>query len=188
MFLSPVREFHVKPIELPGLITKGDESAWALTSPDDRYRYALGRCWAPLQPVLDVFALNPSRARHDVPDTTMHKLVHFAKREGCGGILIRNLSAFSATDPKQLLRLSQGELWGEYNCELLQLAPNGAGAIHLAAWGNFPTQRLRRDLLRPMGLVKVRRLVALGFTKSGEPKHPCRLAHATPLVPWSTVK
>src|SRR5271170_2636809 len=30
-----------------GLVTKGDERAWAVTSPDDRYRYLLGRTWGP---------------------------------------------------------------------------------------------------------------------------------------------
>lgn len=28
-----------------GLVTVGTEQAWAVTSPDDTYRYVLGRMW-----------------------------------------------------------------------------------------------------------------------------------------------
>lgn len=176
----------MKPIELPGLVTKGDESAWALTSPDDCYRYALGRCWNADAPTLDVYMLNPSKARHDIADMTMNKVVHFAKASGHGGALIRNLAAFSATEPRELCQLHSDDLMGPHNIEVLNIvAPVG---IRLAAWGNFPSPHCRSHLVRAMGVVKTRgNLHVLGITQSGEPKHPCRLAHATRLVPWSSL-
>ncbi len=176
----------MKPIELPGLVTKGDESAWALTSADDAYRYALGRCGDPLAGTLDVYMLNPSKARHDIADMTMNKVVHFAKASGHGGALIRNLSAFSATDPRELGQLPSDILLDPLNLEVLALSvPLG---IRLAAWGNFPNAHVRSRLVRAMGVVKAHaNLHVLGLTQSGEPKHPCRLAHATPIVPWSSL-
>lgn len=174
----------MKPIELPGLVTQGDESAWALTSPDNVYRYALGRCWDPEAGTFDVYMLNPSRARHDIPDMTMTKVVHFAKENGHGGALIRNLSAFSATDPDDLRQMHRDKLLGPRNLEVLAI--NAPFGMRLAAWGNFPSPHARSLLLVAMGVVKARAgLHVLGLTKSGEPKHPCRLAHATPIVLWS---
>ncbi|HEV8462120.1 MAG TPA: hypothetical protein VGQ38_15580 [Gaiellaceae bacterium] len=33
-----------------GLVAQGDDFAWAVTSPDDRFRYVLGRAWNPHEP------------------------------------------------------------------------------------------------------------------------------------------
>lgn len=174
----------MKPLELPGLVTQGDESAWAMTSLDNVYRYALGRCWAPTLPVFDVTMINPSTARHDVPDPTMSKVVHFAKQEGCGSVLIRNLAAFSAVDPDGLRQMHADQLLGPHNLEVLGIeVPFG---VRLAAWGNFPSPHMRSRLIRPMGIVKKRSgLHVLGFNKSREPKHPLYLKNSTRVVLWA---
>lgn len=181
----------MKPIEIPGLVTQGTWASWAITSPDDSRRYVLARNWDPeptdpwdaVRPPLLVTMLNPSKARHDVDDMTITKLIHFGKQEGCGGILVRNLSAFSATSPDELGR-NLGALVDEQNLAVLKMSTFG---LKVAAWGNFPSQRVRAALVSAMSIVKCSApgvLHVFGLTKSGEPLHPCRLPHATRLRLW----
>jgi hypothetical protein len=181
----------MKPLELPGLVTKGDESAWALTSEDNVYRYALGRCWAPELPVFDITMINPSTARHDVPDPTMDKVVHYAKQEGCGGILIRNLAALSSSNKKDLLPITT-DIVGPRNLEVLALdlcADAYTLHIRVAAWGRFDTQRVRRRLLNPMSYVKARGYIhVFGLTKDGEPRHPLYLRNDTRVLLWAAAQ
>jgi hypothetical protein len=173
----------VTPIELPGLVTQGDECAWAVTSPNNVYRYALGRCWAPGLPVFDITMINPSTARHDLPDPTMSKVVHYAKQEGCGSILIRNLAALSSAN-KADLNWPEFDVVGPRNAEVLALKP--FYALRVAAWGNFPNERVRRRLLASVGQVKaLPALHVFGFnTKTSEPKHPLYLKNSTRIQPW----
>lgn len=176
----------MKPIEIDGLVTQGDESAWAMTSEDNAYRYALGRCWDASLPVFDVTMINPSTARHDVPDPTMAKVVHYAKQEGCGGLLIRNLAAFSSSDKRCLLPVER-DIVGPRNLEVLAIRPAWS-TLRVAAWGEFPTQRVRRRLLNPMAVIKADRLHVFGLNLSGEPKHPLYLKNATRVQLWSEVR
>lgn len=169
-------------IELPGLVTMGSLAAWDLRSEGNVYRYALGRCWNPDGGTLDVTAMNPSKARFDVNDPTLLKLVHFAKQEGCGSLLLRNLAAYSATDPRELGRIA--DPIGPRNAEVLDL-DIGLG-YRVAAWGNFTSERVRRRLLPSIGIVKIcPTLMVFGVNKSGEPKHVLYLKNATRLVEWS---
>lgn len=178
-------------IHLPGLVTLGTYEAWDLRSEDNVYRYAIGRAWDPepsepwdtVRPVFSVTAINPSKARHDVDDPTLDKLVHYAKQEGCGSLLLRNLAAYSSTDPDELGKVQ--DPIGPRNHEVLAFDP--LFAMRVAAWGNFPSKRVRQRLLSSVNLVKTvsRGLHVFGFNKTGEPKHPLYLKNATRVVPWS---
>ncbi len=176
-------------IHLPGLVTLGSWAAWDLRSEDNAYRYAIGRAWDPepdgpwvaVRPVFSVTAINPSKARFDVDDPTLLKLVHFAKQEGCGSLLLKNLAAYSATDPDELGKVE--DPIGPRNHEVLDLNPTFA--IRVAAWGNFPSKRVRERLKSSMGIVKVcPTLHVFGVNKTGEPKHPLYLKNATRVQPW----
>ena len=146
-------------IRLPGLVTMGTHAAWDLRSEDDVYRYAIGRAWDPeptepwdtVRPTFSVTAINPSKARFDINDPTLLKLVHYAKQEGCGSLLLRNLAAYSATDPDELS--SVADPVGPRNEEVLSIDP--LFAIRVAAWGNFPSKRVRERLKRSMSIVKM---------------------------------
>lgn len=177
-------------IHLPGLVTMGTHEAWDLRSEDNLYRYAIGRAWdsEPIEPwdvvrpTFSVTAINPSKARHDVNDPTLLKLVHYAKQEGCGRLLLRNLAAYSATDPEELT--SVADPVGPRNDEVLAFDP--LFAIRVAAWGNFPSKRVRERLKRSMGIVKIiTTLHVFGLNKTGEPKHPLYLKNETRVIPWS---
>lgn len=180
-------------LRLPGLVTLGNYYAWDLRSEDNVYRYAIGRAWDPeptdpwdtVRPTFSVTAINPSKARHDVPDPTLDKLVFYAKQEGCGSLLLRNLAAYSSTDPDELTRVHDPV--GPRNDEVLAIDP--LFALRVAAWGNFPSKRVRELLKRSMGIVKMcTTLHVFGLNKTGEPKHPLYLKNATRVVPWSSLQ
>lgn len=181
----------MKPLELPGLLTLGTREAWALTSEDDVYRYVLGRCWDPapvddwdpVRPIFCATLLNPSKARHDVDDPTVRKLIHFAKQEGCGALLLRNLAAFCATDPDELRR-NDIDIVGPMNAKVLSMS--SIFTLRVAAWGNFPGEKVRRRLVGSMGLAKRSPgLHVFGLNKSGEPVHPLYLPNATRAQQWA---
>jgi hypothetical protein len=109
------------------------------------------------------------------------KLVHFAKQEGCGGLLLRNVAAYSATDPRELGKVA--DPIGPRNEEVLMLDAFGP---RVAAWGNFVSERVRRRLLPSIGIVKIHPgLLVFGVNGTGEPKHPLYLKNATRLASWA---
>src|SRR4051812_17109287 len=91
------RDGHVDVVGPEPLSQRG-----ALLSDDGLYRYRLWRIWEELAPVMVWVMLNPSTADADVDDPSIRKCVGFAKANGCGGIIVVNLFAWRATDPKEL--------------------------------------------------------------------------------------
>jgi hypothetical protein len=193
----------VKPILADlGLRTLGDERAWAVTSPDDRYRYVLGRMWddyfferedwldhTPPRHLWAVCMLNPSKARHDVNDHTITKLTEFAKRHGAGGFVVVNLFAYSATDPKDMVRAAQGEnVRGEYNDQVLRWASSRPALLgrNIAAWGKIPPKlRTLATASRWAFQTSGDRVECWGLNADSSPRHPLMLAYETPLLRMS---
>lgn len=188
----------MKPIELAGCVTVGSRDSWATLSVCGRYRYALGRAWdepTDGRPVFSIVMLNPSTADHAVDDPTIRKCVHFAKQEGCGSLLVRNLFAWRATDPKEL----RGALdpVGPQNADVLGLDP--MFSIRVAAWGALGPKWLRDRAVVSIGLVKkttvmhVLKLTEHGHDRSShfasmttrQPRHPLYLPNVTRAVLWS---
>jgi hypothetical protein len=75
----------------------------AVLSDDLLYRYQLRRWWDDTKPFALFWGLNPSVADSAVDDPTIRRMVGFAKRENCGGIVVVNWFAWRATDPAELL-------------------------------------------------------------------------------------
>lgn len=184
----------MKPIDLAGLVTKGTAASWAVMSGDNCYRYVLGRSWDPEpdepweghRPIFSVVMLNPSTASHDVDDPTIRKLIHFGKQEGCGGLLVRNLFALRATDPRDLVRalVRAADPVGQYNLGVLGLPM--PFCMRVAAWGNIRGgRRLLRLAHASIGMVEhVASTFVFGLNKSGQPKHPLYLPNSTRVIPW----
>ena len=173
-----------------GLVTVGDERAWAVTSPDDRYRYMLGRMWddyfddRSLPRPLWIFGmLNPSKARIK-DDPTIRKCAGFAKRGGAGGFIVVNTMAYSETHPRKLVELyKQGvNVRGEHNAAAVQWALNtNIGRRFIAAWGRIPAKL--KNLAQPqMVQFLCSRPDCFGRNDDGSPKHPLMLGYDTPIV------
>lgn len=150
----------------------------AILSADGAYRYELVRVWNEELPRLAWVCLNPSTADGNADDATVRRCVGFAKAWGFGSIVVVNLFAFRATDPA-IMRAAPAPI-GPENDDRIIAAMAGAERV-VAAWGDGAGRRCGRatDVLQ---LLAARSDVwCLGTTKTGAPKHPARLARATPL-------
>lgn len=142
------------------------------------YRYRLWRHWGtPFEKAtMVVVGLNPSTADAEKDDPTIRRCVSFAKREGCGRLVMVNLFALRSTDPSALLRHDDPE--GPRNLRTLDdwLCPP---FVCVAAWGAHP-------LAQEKGVLLAMRvpLLAFGFTKGLAPRHPLYLPLDAPLVPY----
>ena len=146
-----------------------------------KYRYRLTRYWGP-EPMLPFVMLNPSTADADIDDPTIRRCMTFARREGAGGIVVSNLFALRATDPKELKLVNDPA--GIGNRDALQEIAGDAKAYNVplvCAWGAHGTilsTYSACDELRREGA----RLVCLGKTKEGFPRHPLYVRGDAPLI------
>jgi hypothetical protein len=122
--------------------------------------------------------LNPSIADAEIDDPTLNRCIKFARAWGYGGLVIGNLFAYRATDPKQLKRISdpvgpENDLWvGRLRSEV-QLA--------VAAWGHRGVLQDRAARVSE----RMGELYCLGTTRSGAPRHPLYVPAVTMPVPWT---
>jgi hypothetical protein len=171
-----------------GLVTKGTRTSWAVTSPDDKYRYLLGRQWDADLPQWCVCGLNPSKARHDRDDHTIRKLIGFGKRHKAGGFIMVNLMAYSETDSRRLSELQTSvDLKGEHNTRAVTWARQQCDR-HIAAWGRIPAGLEAVALWGNDAFAVFRLSECFGLNADRTPRHPLRLAYDTPLVARSVAE
>jgi hypothetical protein len=163
----------------------------AVLSACGRYRYELRRVWDFGKPRLYVGGLNPSKADAEVDDLTVTKLCEFARRLELGGVVVWNLYAFRATDPRQLWRLELeggdpvGPETDRHLTRIFGQADVDRDGRVVVAWGDHNNAARVTAVLERMANASVlARLECWGTTKSGAPRHPSRIAYATPLVRW----
>lgn len=144
------------------LLIKSD----ALLSTCGLYRYWLSRTWGDTPPLV-VIGLNPSTADAMQDDPTIRRCIGFARREGCGGLMMLNLFAFRATDPA-MLYTTQARV-GPLNDYMLHRLATGKV---LAAWG--AQSRCRRSW-KPRYSASGPRRTAAPATRSmcGQMSHFC---------------
>jgi hypothetical protein len=154
----------------------------AVFSRDRRYRYALTRVWDtdPGVRMAVWLLLNPSRADALRGDPTLARCISFARREGCGGLLLLNL--FAVRSPQPTVMMAHPHPVGEHNDRVLDLvAGRLPGALWITGWGAHGTHQGRADTVRA-ALAGRARLHHLGpLTKSGQPGHPLYLPATAPL-------
>ena len=158
----------------------------AIISPCRRYRYRLERVWSG-EHAMPFVMLNPSSADATIDDPTIRRCMGFARREGAGGIIVVNLYAWRATDPVALR--AAPDPYGPDNAEHLTRAAKWsvkAGVPIVCAWGANDAvddgERECRNLLLEQGA----RLMCLGKTKAGHPRHPLYVSGAQSLEPiWA---
>lgn len=154
------------------------EARLALFDPARTYRYLLEHRWGSVAPMVLVM-LNPSTADATRDDPTMRRALRFARREGCGGLIVVNLFALRATDPAALT--SHPDPVGSDNDQVL-CAAVGRGNLVVAGWGAHGTPHGRdRAVLRLLAPVRLR---CLGLTAGGQPRHPLYLPATAPLTDY----
>jgi hypothetical protein len=157
----------------------------AVLSDCGHYRYLLGREWGD-GPTAVFVMLNPSTADGMRDDPTIRRLAGvngFARRWGCGALLVANLYAWRATDPAELWTADDA-VGPENDAHLVAAAAVAAetdGPL-VGAWGaNAKPDRIA-DVLALPGMD---RLTALAVTKSGQPRHPLYLKADLSPQPWT---
>ena len=137
---------------------------------DGAYRYSLWRRWSTAAAPGSVLfvMLNPSTADAYADDPTIRRCMGFARSWGYGGIMVGNLFAFRAADPR--------------NDVVLGNLARAADLI-VCAWGahRMVTRRAPAviELLRRIGHPHY-----LELTATGEPRHPLYLRADLSPVPW----
>lgn len=153
----------------------------AMISPCRQYRYSLVRRWDRSKPYLPFVMLNPSTAGATQDDPTIRRCMSFARREGCGGIVVVNLYAFLSPDPKRLREVEDPV--GPFNKRVIYDAAIVAAEVGvpvICAWGvNDITQAAGGALAeaREAGA----KIMCLGKTSGGHPRHPLYVKGDQPL-------
>lgn len=149
-----------------------------------QFRYMLIRRWKPGM-LLTFIMLNPSTADADEDDATIRKCVGFADRFGFGGIIVVNLFAYRATDPKDLKKA--GFPIGDLNDDAILAAVSAAGEV-VCAWGVNANRTARPAQVCKMLAEYGARPKCLDITDAGWPSHPLMLSYDRPLLDYDASK
>lgn len=146
----------------------------AIISDCDQYRYLLAREVEGGNGGYCVFImLNPSTADHETDDATIRRCIGFTKSWGFSTLVVLNVYAYRATNPKDLVKAKDmvgPENWKTILKTVQKIKESGKPFQVVCAWGNnvqFHAGILANDL-RKEGLT----LHALSLSKQGEPVHP----------------
>ena len=174
---------NFRDMTAPGDVFRGDHQAGAIFSPDFTYRYLLWRMVRPneLRACLWVM-LNPSTADENDLDQTLRRCWNYCNDWGYGWMVIANLFAFRATDPKKLT--APGEMTARHNNAYLLAALRRCDTA-IAGWGAHPLaqdkgHRFACTLVPAAG----RSLQCLGTSKGGAPRHPLYLKRGEKPRAW----
>lgn len=160
------------------------------------YRYTLKILWGE-DKMMQVIGLNPSTADHLQDDNTVRRCKSFARREGCGGLIMTNLFAYRSVSPavmkahelpisprhgplscapvygdppneRRFEWVNDGVLWTVYHrCH-----------VRVAAWGNHGGFTKRSKHVREF----LSGLMCFRMTKASEPEHPLYMPSDQPLM------
>lgn len=158
------------------------KSSSAILSKCGTYRYRLDRRWGD-GPTCGFIMLNPSTADADLDDPTVRRCIGFARREGCGALMVGNLFAVRATDPEAMA--DADDPYGPENRHFLQNMAERVDGPLIAAWG---AHWMASDIgSHWVAETFGSRLMCLGKTKSGAPRHPLYVKGDAPLIPYCGV-
>ncbi|GJM19813.1 MAG: hypothetical protein DHS20C14_20260 [Phycisphaeraceae bacterium] len=153
---------------------------WAGFDQSRRYRYTLGRRWAPAGRSVCFCLLNPSTADASVLDPTLTRCLGFARRWGFHAMTVVNIFALRSTDPGGLY--DADDPVGPRNDAAIRRSAARADLV-VVGWGNHGDLHARgaeitsilADLCDPM---------CWAITKPGHPKHPLYLKSTQELQPF----
>ncbi len=155
----------------------------AVLSEDRVYRYTLTRIshgvFYDTDRTLVVAGVNPSTADEEIDDPTITCLMEVAGREDCNRLIMLNLFAFRATDPKVMKQAL--DPIGPDNDQWIMDTIKGA-TLFVAAWGNNG-KHLGRDR-QVLAMLKSYEVKCFGQNANGSPKHPLYGVYKNPLVTY----
>lgn len=145
----------------------------AILSPCGAYRYQLWRKWSN-DPLLAFVMLNPSTADASVNDPTINRCIRRAIMMQFGGIVVANLFALRAANPKMLKTVEDPV--GKINDSMI-IATAVSAAMVICAWGahgKFMNRNVQvLQLLRETGITPS----YLEMNNDGTPKHPLYIGY-----------
>jgi len=147
------------------------------------YRYWLERGFSSGQACVSFVLLNPSRADGTSDDTTVSRCMRLARAWGYQRLVIVNLFAFRTTYPSELFQ-AKAPVGSENDSFLLHAARESEKIV--LGWGmHWSWLQRDQEVLR---LLASYQLHCLGVTeKTRQPRHPSRLAYATPLTHYPPI-
>lgn len=156
----------------------------AVLSECGKYRYRLERVLGGDGFVLVFIMLNPSTADATRDDPTIRKCVGFARLWGASKIIVVNLFAYRATDPRHLFmaRCSGEDVVGPDNNQHIRLALEQSDSA-VVAWGRN-VEDWTWSLEQQAFVGKWANLQCLGTTKGGSPRHPLMVPYRQELQDW----
>lgn len=165
-------------------MTSGDSATAHIEGP---FRYSLTRRRLLLGGSGDVVfvMLNPSTADATHDDPTIRRCFDFMVQLGGARLVVVNLFAFRATDPKALwtAQAAGADVVGPRNDSAIFGAAVGARVI--VAWGAIPAsaEARARDVFAILER-HARTVEALATTKGGQPRHPLYLPRKSRPTAW----
>lgn len=152
-----------------------------------KYRYRLDRKWDDSLPPLAFGMLNPSTADHERNDATIERCERRAKALGFGSLIVWNLFAFRATDPKALR--NESDPIGPYNdgfiLEALHETKSRSGKV-VVGWGAHGQYLERYETITDVARSLNISLYCLGMTNAGQPRHPLYVSYRHEPTRWMT--
>lgn len=147
------------------------------------YRYNLWRIWGRrLRPKLCGWVmLNPSTGDETTLDPTLRRCVGYSRDWGFDGMVVRNLFAWRATAPGELLGVSDPV--GQENDVWLTSRWDGVCRV-VVAWGAGRHPRIGGRDSRVAGLLAPMRPMCLRVGRYGDPLHPLYQPRGLSPVPW----
>lgn len=165
----------------PGLL---HQPAGAVISSCERYRYWLHRSWLGGEGWTVFVMLNPSTADATEDDPTIRRCIRFAKDWGTHGLIVVNLFAWRATDPKNL-PTNRYEAEGPENHAYITQACELAGQYFydehgkqrrpgkvVCGWGAHKMANQQVPTVMSWIEAAYGTPRCLGNTKTGAPRHP----------------
>lgn len=178
-------QLNARPPYATMLLKKSKPATGAVFSDDRTYRYHLWRTENNIRREHVMFiGLNPSTADETEDDMTIKKCLGFAKQWGFKGIHMLNLFAHRATQPDDLLLTEEPIGNVTRNDNLVAYYGQRCGKV-VVCWGAV-SAKLQQALNWDERVATVLDLIdqpiyCLGKTADGSPRHPSRIAYATPL-------
>lgn len=151
----------------------------ALFSDCRKWRFSLWRFWGDGAPLV-VIGLNPSTADELYNDPTVERCQRRAQAMGLSGLVMLNLFAYRATDPRDMK--AQADPIGPGNDWSLRTWSR-LGPV-LCGWGNHGAHLDRGAKVRAMLKVP---LYKLKLTNGGQPQHPLYVSYSIEPSLWEVL-